>query len=45
MTVCSEVADEALNDLNIHHIAGIIASGNYFVDARPKGRGHPTHRG
>jgi len=27
-----ELADQALNDLNIHHIVGIIATGNYFVD-------------
>ncbi len=27
-----ELADQALNNLNIHHIVGIIATGNYFVD-------------
>lgn len=33
-----ELADQALNDLNIHHIVGIIATGNYFVDASAEGR-------
>ena len=27
-----EVADKVLTDLNVHHITGIIATGNYFVD-------------
>ena len=27
-----ELADQALNDLGIHHIVGIIATGDYFVD-------------
>ena len=27
-----ELADQALNDLNIHHIVGLLATGNYFVD-------------
>ncbi len=41
-----EVADEALANAGITHITGIIASGNYFVDTPPEGRGgHPTHRG
>ena len=30
------VADEALRDAGIHHITGIIASGNYFVDTPEK---------
>jgi len=30
------VADEALRDMGIHHITGIIASGNYFVDTPEK---------
>ena len=27
-----EVADKVLTDLSVHHITGIIATGNYFVD-------------
>ena len=27
-----EVADKVLTDMNVHHITGIIATGNYFVD-------------
>ena len=27
-----EVADKVLTDLGVHHITGIIATGNYFVD-------------
>ncbi|KAB8289726.1 5'-methylthioadenosine/S-adenosylhomocysteine nucleosidase [Bifidobacterium avesanii] len=30
------LADAALNDAGIHHITGIIASGNYFVDTPEK---------
>lgn len=36
MTVCWEVADEALANAGITHITGIIASGNYFVDTPQK---------
>ena len=31
-----EVADKVLTDLNVHHITGIIATGNYFVDVPKK---------
>ena len=31
-----EVADKVLTDLNVHHITGIIATGNYFVDGPKK---------